>query len=396
MLHEIRPVGNKIAFNLNPLDDGWFSPYYFKGYHSGTAALAAALMYVKNSRRDISNPSVLLPTYTCPDLISAINFAGMTPVLVDLEKSRPWMSIVDLESKLDSNCVAIIAINFLGIPERIARIKKAIQSHRLTIIEDSAQGLPCESQSDYWQGDIIITSFGRGKPLGLLGGGAVFCRDKEILSQLMQSQNSENSVFDEQLYRVKVAAFNFLSSPLPYFFVTRMPLIKLGETRYKALNAIENLPQAIRECIQHNYQKYRNYHATSRINEDYHQFFSVLNHPQIIDLAQICNLPVNYPLLRFPVIIQSVGLLNLIEWRLSERGLGCSRMYKTTLPNIEGVEIDGVSSASFPNAEDFSDQLLTLPNHDGVSSREFKYIRGCIESACEEYDARRTGTEAKL
>ena len=62
----------------------------------------------------------------------------------------------------------------MGIPERINAIRATINTNQITIIEDSAQGLPQEKPEKYWLGDIVIVSFGRGKPLNLIDGGGIF------------------------------------------------------------------------------------------------------------------------------------------------------------------------------------------------------------------------------
>ena len=48
------------------------------------------------------------------------------------------------------------------------------------LIEDSAQAFPRDGGGDFWQGDLVVLSFGRGKPVSLLGGGAVLYRDERF------------------------------------------------------------------------------------------------------------------------------------------------------------------------------------------------------------------------
>ena len=99
MFQELRPVGEAISIRGDSRDPESRVQRYFPEpsvfFQSGTAALAAALMACKAARR-IGQPEVLLPAYACPDLLSAVDFAGLRPVLVDFEENTPWMSIPDL------------------------------------------------------------------------------------------------------------------------------------------------------------------------------------------------------------------------------------------------------------------------------------------------------------
>ena len=96
MFRALRPVGepepgpSAIA--------AWEIPHGFDRvwYNSGTSALAAVLSDIA-ARSNATMPEVLLPAYTCPDVLSAVEFARAKAVLVDLQPGRPWMAIDELE-----------------------------------------------------------------------------------------------------------------------------------------------------------------------------------------------------------------------------------------------------------------------------------------------------------
>ena len=94
MFYQLPPAGNRITFSVDsnvPLP--WFlSSDRATFYHSGTAALAAAIIAAKTARA-IHDAEVILPAYACPDLLSAAIFARVRPVLVDLEKEN-WDSLI--------------------------------------------------------------------------------------------------------------------------------------------------------------------------------------------------------------------------------------------------------------------------------------------------------------
>ena len=126
MFYQLPPVGNPICLSRADQPEvllqafGYrYQPHYFA---SGTAALAAAITAAIRLKA-IDKPEVILPAYGCPDLISAVVFAGAKPVLVDFETDRPWMDLEQLLTKIRAQTVAIIAVNLFGISERLEQLR---------------------------------------------------------------------------------------------------------------------------------------------------------------------------------------------------------------------------------------------------------------------------------
>src|SRR5690606_38180670 len=120
-----------------------FERYRSVWLNSGTAALAQALIVAKRRQSSVARPQVILPAYGCPDLVAAAVFAGLEPVLVDIETDDPAYSIDALRAALSTSVVAVVAVNFLGIPERLALLRDVLQEHgQALLIEDNAQWFP--------------------------------------------------------------------------------------------------------------------------------------------------------------------------------------------------------------------------------------------------------------
>ena len=79
----------------------------------------------------------------------------------------------------------------------------------------------------------------------------------------------------------------------------------------------------------------------------------------------------NRRLLRYPLLLD-VASRDRIYQKLKQAGLGPSILYPASLPRITGLThiIDG--KQSFPNAEMFASQLLTLPTHSCVSDKNIE------------------------
>ena len=145
---------------------------------SGTEALSLAVRFAIADHSCVDSPEVLMPAYGCPDLVAAVIAQGATPVLVDLaDHQTPFMSIHGVEAAITCNTVAIIAVGFLGLPERLEALADVARANTLLLIEDSAQCFPPKSiEAGCYLADLIVLSFGRGKPINLMGGGALLIR----------------------------------------------------------------------------------------------------------------------------------------------------------------------------------------------------------------------------
>lgn len=381
MFSELRPVGNRITLAASPLDRKLFFPYSFIGCGSGTEALALSLQAIRDAKPQIEYPEVLIPAYTCPDIISACLYANVKPILVDFETNQPWMDLKDLSLKLSDSCIAIVAINFLGIPERIEKIRSCFNSGRVTIIEDSAQGLPKESPEKYWSGDIIITSFGRGKPLNLIGGGGIFYNSSKISKELLDHLNTitESLVPDapnmisKVIYTIKVGLFNLISFPFFYYLLSKLPYLNLGATIFHPLDTVEMLPKYIEEQLNRNYRKYAN---RASLRSKFDDVFHKLNSSTFISLPIQTKLPQNFPLLRYPILILNKEIRVALYNELQEKGLGASTMYQKTLPNITGVKNSMIGQIiCYPNAENLALSLVTLPMHEDIDDISFEKIQ---------------------
>ncbi len=81
--------------------------------NSGTAALSLAMTIAAGSA-EASSPEVILPAYGCPDLLAAAYYAGLRPVLADIQAASPRYQQAALETAITGDTVAIVAVNFLG------------------------------------------------------------------------------------------------------------------------------------------------------------------------------------------------------------------------------------------------------------------------------------------
>lgn len=377
MFHKLPPAGNRILVSsggsCQALTQNW-SPFAVHWYGSGTSALAAAVSAAVLRKR-VPAPEVLVPAYTCPDVISAIMFAGAKPVLVDLAAQRPWLDLDAVDRCANRNTVAIVAINFLGIRERIATLRAKAAASDAVLIEDSAQSFPLNAQDiGESSGDLMVLSFGRGKPVSLLGGGAVLARDP-ALSRLLPQRTVDNDVRARVSFRLRIAVYNLLRRPSVYWLLDAVPFLGLGRTVFKPLPAIEP-PTSSLDSLGTNIDAYR---QGGRAQRYLRTMVADRKLRGLVDLAAVCRVDVTTRLLRYPLLLDNAAS-DYVHTALQRAGLGSSRFYQQTLPMVPGIPESVRAQGEFPNAARFAASLITLPTHDGVTERHIARTVAIIEA----------------
>jgi dTDP-4-amino-4,6-dideoxygalactose transaminase len=381
MFYQLPPAGNRLCLSgAGKTESGHkqvfpcYTPYF---YNSGTASLAAAIVAAIRNKA-VEAPEVVLPAYGCPDIVSAAIFAGARPVLVDLENDRPWMNLEQLSASINSKTVAVVAVDLLGIPERIASIRNIVDQADVLLIEDSAQAFPLRMEKPFWGGDLVVLSFGRGKPVTLLGGGAVLVRDP-ALRRLLAEGSCQNGA--GRLFGLTARLYNLMRSPYLYWIPLSLPFLHLGETRYHPLTAIETMDPVRLRLLSRNVSKYQ--HDNNNVQAALADIAkeTVGRGGGVIDLPDACKVQPHRRLLRYPMLVQA-------EWRdriyrrLRNAGLGPSLLYPSSMPRIHGLDNLLQGQGNFPVADAFARRILTLPTHEGVCKADVCRIREILVAEC--------------
>lgn len=350
----------------------------FKGYRavwvqSGTAALALAMIAARRRSPHIEKPQVILPAYACPDLVAAALFADVQPVLVDIGNDDPGYDLNALRLAISPNTIAVVAVNFLGVSERLLALREIISSQSsIVLIEDNAQWFPEPFPHAALQGDFVCLSFGRGKPVSLLGGGVMLVKDalgNSNLADVIQPAGAAGMSFI-----AKALAYNALLSPLLYGPISKLPFLQLGVTRLKTLSAIQAMAPQRLALLNTNIQQYLN-RSCARTEA----IGAVLPEP-IIDLRARAGERAGR-MLRYPIVLRDRAARDNALQKLQQAGLGATALYQSALPSIEGVAAHVMVSGELKGATQFADRLLTLPVHAGVTAADVETI-GRLLSRC--------------
>ena len=351
---DLPPVGN-FMIRGGPAPPPEFAGYRAYWLTSGTAALALALASARHARPEVRNPHVVLPAYGCPDIVSAAIFAGVRPLLVDIGSKDPSYDAAALSAALRPDVVAVVAVNFLGVRENLESLRNALRAAPGTrLIEDNAQWYP---ESTTLQGDFVCLSFGRGKPVSLLGGGALLLKDGMQLAPGLIGAASPPS-YSHGLRRL---AYNFLLHRRAYWLANRNPLLSMGETRLKSLGGVNALCPETVAVISANVRSYLARHRT--IESAWRDALSGCRAVMPLDIPDERRMR----MLRWPVLCADPGRRD--EWirRLTRAGLGATALYKKRLVEIEGVRELVTEADEGAGAREFAARLLTLPVHAQVT-----------------------------
>jgi len=146
--------------------------------NSGTSALHLALLAAGVGPGD----EVITVSMTFVATVAAIEYAGGTPVFVDVDPKTFNMDPSLIEAAITSRTKAIMPVHLHGLMADMDPILEIAKRHDLVVIEDAAQAHGAEYQGKRAGsvGDIAGFSFYPGKNLGAYGeGGAVVTKNSK-------------------------------------------------------------------------------------------------------------------------------------------------------------------------------------------------------------------------
>ncbi len=194
-------------------------------HRSGREALRATFVTLAaRSSRD----EVIVPAYTCYSVAAAAVAAGLRVRLVDVDANgqidRASLAKLPLE-----RAAAIVVCNLFGIAEPVSDLRAIARSHAVALVDDAAQSLGARDTNGEpagGRGDAGILSFGRGKPLSAMGGGAVlWCVDPPEAPRVPQASRWGGTL-------AALAGSIALWPPL-FTIAASIPSLHVGETPFE-------------------------------------------------------------------------------------------------------------------------------------------------------------------
>ena len=141
------------------------------GVNTGTSALHLALLAANIGPGD----EVITVPFTFVATVSAIHYAGATPVFVDIDPRTYTMDVTAIESAITARTKAILPVHLYGQPADMDPILEIAKRRGLVVIEDACQahGAEYKGRRAGSMGDMGCFSFYPGKNLGAYGEGGM-------------------------------------------------------------------------------------------------------------------------------------------------------------------------------------------------------------------------------
>lgn len=341
------------------LSSGWFilGPEVaafeaeFAAYHgvehavavaNGTDAIELALRAAGVGAGD----EVITVAHTAVATVAAVERAGATPVLVDIDPVTYTMNPQAAEAAITPRTKALLPVHLYGHPADLAGLQALAERHHLLVIEDCAQahGARWKGQKVGTFGDLATFSFYPTKNLGADGdAGAILTRDAALAERLRRLRNygqSSRYVHEERginsrMDELQAAILRVKLAHLDEFNTERRRLAAIYDSELRGVIT----PTARREA-EHVYHLY------------------VIRHPQRDALMQF----------------------------LKDQGVGTLIHYPIPVHLQKAYADLGYRRGSLPMTELAADSILSLPLYVGLSDAAVR----CVAAAVNQFTTRPT------
>jgi perosamine synthetase len=331
------------------------------GTSSGRAALTMilrALHAIAPQRRN-----VIVPAYTCFSVAAAVVKAGLNVVPCDIEPDTfdfDFDALAGLIARTQPLCV--VSTHLFGFAADVGRARALCRARGVFVVDDAAQGfgIVTEQGALGTLGDVGFYSFGRGKSVTSVHGGAIVTGSPAIAQKLAEELEElpVPSLFTELMILMQALAISCLLRPAIYWLPASLPFLNLGQTVYSTRFPIERLSGVAAGLL-------RYWQARSQDANRARSIRAAALRARVgmsIDASTL-------PCIRLPLVCASAQERQRLYEESQRRGLGFGLMYPTTIAAIPELQAS-LEGQRFPNAERIAERLLTIPVHQFVSDED--------------------------
>lgn len=311
---------------------------YCIGVASGTDAILLSLRAIGVERGD----EVIVPALTFIASVSPIIALGAKPVLVDVLPDKPLIDSSMIESAITKKTRAIIPVHLYGYPCDMKIINKIAKRRKLYVLEDACQahGSAHKNRKMGSFGDLAAFSFYPSKNLGAIGdSGAIVTSSRSFAEKIVKLRDHGKS----KKYIHELVGYN-----------SRLDTINAAAL-YVKLSYLD------------------------KWNKKRKQLSSVYDH-------LLKKLPIKLPLEKADdvynhhlYVIYAVERDRLYKY-LKKKNIDCGIHYPLPLHMQPALMDLGYKDGSFPNAERFARECLSLPIFPQMTKREVCSIAGQIRN----------------
>ncbi|MBN1327151.1 MAG: DegT/DnrJ/EryC1/StrS family aminotransferase [Candidatus Cloacimonetes bacterium] len=303
------------------------------GCASGTDALVLALLALGIG----DNDEVITSPFTFFATAGTIHRVGAKPVFADIRPDTFNLDPEKIEKAITSKTKAIMPVHLFGQPADMNSIKSIARKYDLKIIEDNAQGIGAKfaGKTAGTIGDIGTLSFFPSKNLGAMGDAGMCLTNSDALA--------------DKLLMLRVHGEN------PQYY-----------HRWVGLNSRLDTIQAAVLLVKIRYLQ--NWSEARRKNAEYYN-------QKLAGIPQI-KLPVIHP--------EAESIYNQYTIRATRRdelknflqahGVGCAVYYPLSLHLQECFSYLGHKPGDFPNCEQATSEVLSIPVYSEMTKIQQDYV----------------------
>jgi dTDP-4-amino-4,6-dideoxygalactose transaminase len=318
------------------------------GLANGTDALQLSLLALGVGRGD----EVITAVNTFIATSEAISATGAQPVFIDNDPQTYTIDVKKIEEKISPRTKAIIPIHLYGQPAAMDAINEIAARHNLVVIEDAAQahGASFNGKTVGTLGRLACFSFYPGKNLGAYGdAGAIVTNDEALANKVRMLANHGRL----KKYEHEIEGYN---------------------------SRLDTLQAAILSV------KLRRLRAWTEKRRQNASTYSQL-------LARAANIvtPVVHPdsLHVFHLYVVRVQHREKVQQALKEAGIATGIHYPIPLHMQPAYKHLGIPTGSYPVAERFAGEILSLPMYPELTGDQIAFICDTLIKACQSNTTRR-------
>ncbi|MFK7894497.1 MAG: aminotransferase class V-fold PLP-dependent enzyme [Myxococcota bacterium] len=345
-------------------------------YRSGREALRVALHALAE---DAGRDEVIVPAYTCYSVPAAVVAAGLKVRLVEVDPLGRIDPIAISKLPLE-RAAAVIVCNLFGHCEPIHAWSALAEDAGVAIVDDAAQafGARCEEGAAGARGAVGILSFGRGKPLAALGGGASLWHNKQDLASRNTNLPQAEATRPSSVRAAAAALLHdFALQPHVFQQLKRLPFLGIGETHFDPEFDTGSISS---ECLALAHAQLPRLDSdAARRRESAEALADALSDtpytPLLASPASASTLSV-YP--RLAVRAPNATLRDRAVLRLAHFGAG--RLYPQAACDVPALKSARVESEPFPVAAQLAADLFTMRTTRPYSRKDGEEIARLLEA----------------
>lgn len=339
-------TGPRVAQFTEALKDYFQAPHALP-LMSATGGLHITLMAMGLEPGD----EVITTPLTFAATLNTIVLAGGKPVLVDIDKHTLNMDVNHLESVITDRTRVIMPVHFAGLPVDLDPLYEIANRHGLRVLEDAAHAIGTEYKGKRIGsfGDTQVFSFHPNKNMTTGEGGCVVTRDAALADQIARLR----------FHGIDRQAWNRYGKSGSQDYEIVVPGFKYNMMDIQAAIGIHQLKE-LGAFIDRRHELAMRYQEAL---SDWPQW----DLPQLPPFEHKHSWHIYTPLIKEDAARMD---RNQFMETMKERNIGTGLHYRAVHLYPYYRQIYGFHPGQFPNAEDVSERIVSLPLFPGMTDAE--------------------------